>query len=320
MILKKRDIAWRKLAAMELELLKDCQLTDEHRKKVDQAAYQLKVGNQAEESIAYDLNLRNRETNNWILIHDLRLVDGDDVAQIDHLLIVRTLDFFVLETKNFSGGVSIASNGEFEAIRLDGTTYPIRSPIAQNDRHIVLLRRLIRKYQLLPSRLGFTKARYHNYVLISARGRIIKSADTNFSQVVKSDLFFQEVEQFKANLDVAESLKRLPNIVSQDTLRQIGEAIVSWHVPPERPDYRKHWGITEAELTPRQETADTDDQNSATNSSSSNAAYFCFACRNSITRAEAKFCFDRPKRFGGKAYCRDHQASIPRRSQRSERY
>lgn len=50
---------------MELELLKDCQLTDEHRKKVDQAAYQLKAGNQAEESIAYDLNLRNRETNNF---------------------------------------------------------------------------------------------------------------------------------------------------------------------------------------------------------------------------------------------------------------
>ena len=320
MILKKRDIAWRKLAAMELELLKDCQLTDQHRKKVDQAAYQLKAGNQAEESIAYDLNLRNRETNNWILVHDLRLVDGDDVAQIDHLLIVRTLDFFVLETKNFSGGVSIASNGEFEAIRLDGTTYPIRSPIAQNDRHIVLLRRLIRKYQLLPSRLGFTKARYHNYVLISARGRILKSADAHFSQVVKSDLFFQEVEQFKANLDVAESLKRLPNIVSQDTLRQIGEAIVSWHVPPERPDYRKHWGITKAELTPRQETAGTDDQNSTINSSSSNTDYFCFACRHSITRAEAKFCFDRSKRFGGKAYCRDHQASIPRRSQRSERY
>lgn len=320
MILKKRDIAWRKLAAMELELLKDCQLTDEHRKKVDQAAYQLKVGNQAEESIAYDLNLRNRETNNWILVHDLRLVDGDDVAQIDHLLIVRTLDFFILETKNFSGGVSIAANGEFEAIRKDGTTYPIKSPIAQNDRHIVLLRRLIRKHKLLPSRLGFTKARYHNYVLISARGRIIKSADTHFSQVVKSDLFFQEIEQFKANLDVAESLKRLPNIVSQDTLRQIGEAIVSWHVPPERPDYRKHWGITEAELTPRQETAGTDDQNSAINSSSSNTDYFCFACRHSITRAEAKFCFDRPKRFGGKAYCRDHQASIPRRSQRSERY
>ena len=254
-IIKERDVAWRKLAAMELELLQGCQLTEEHRRQVDQAAYQLKAGNEAEEAIAYDLNLRNRETNNWILIHDLRLVDGDDVAQIDHLLIVRTLDFFVLETKNFSGGVSIAPNGEFEAIRKNGTTYPIKSPIAQNDRHIVLLRRLIRKHKLLPSRFGLTKARHHNYVLISARGRIIKPAGTNFSQVVKSDLFFQEIEQFKANLDVSESLKRLPNIVSQDTLRQIGEAIVSWHVPPERPDYRKHWGITEAELTPRKETA-----------------------------------------------------------------
>lgn len=44
----------------------------------------------------------------------------------------------------------------------------------------------------------------------------------------------------------------------------------------------------------------------------SSPGYFCFACRSAIPREVGKFCWDHPKRFGGKAYCRSCQARFPR--------
>lgn len=253
MILKERDKAWRKLAEMEMELLLQCNLTDEHRKQIEQENYMLKSGNDAESTTAFDLSLRHRESANWIVLHDLRLVDGDDVAQIDHLLMVRTLDFFVLETKNYSGGVKIFPSGEFEAIRKDGSTYPIPSPIAQNDRHIVLLKRLLKRHNLLPHRLGLAMPHFHNHVLVSTRGRLLKAGENDFPEVVKSDLFFQRIDDFRNGITVADIFKRLPGVVSTKRLQAIGEAIASWHQPPSKPGYRKRFGITESEMQPRTE-------------------------------------------------------------------
>ena len=51
---------------------------------------------------------------NWIVLHDLRLTGGTDVVQIDHLLINRVMEFFILETKRFQGKtLRITEEGEF---------------------------------------------------------------------------------------------------------------------------------------------------------------------------------------------------------------
>ncbi len=312
MILKERDKAWRKLAGMELDLLLQCNLTDAHRKQVEQEHYILKSGNDAESTTAFDLSLRHRESANWIVLHDLRLVDGDDVAQIDHLLMVRTLDFFVLETKNYSGGVKILPSGEFEAIRKDGETYPIPSPIAQNDRHIVLLKRLLKRHNLLPHRLGFAVPHFHNHVLISTRGRLLKPGEKDFPEVVKSDLFFQRIDDFRNRFNMVDAFRRLPGIISTKQLQAIGEVIASWHQPPSKPDYRKRFGISESEMLPitgKLQPVDERISSTSENPKSVHNGYFCYQCRQPITPAEARFCFDKPTRFGGKAYCRMHQKS-----------
>ncbi|MHB1281882.1 MAG: nuclease-related domain-containing protein [Acidithiobacillus sp.] len=312
MILKERDKAWRKLAEMEMELLLQCNLTDEHRKQIEQENYMLKSGNDAESTTAFDLSLRHRESANWIVLHDLRLVDGDDVAQIDRLLMVRTLDFFVLETKNYSGGVKIFPSGEFEAIRKDGSTYPIPSPIAQNDRHIVLLKRLLKRHNLLPHRLGLAMPHFHNHVLVSTRGRLLKAGENDFPEVVKSDLFFQRIDDFRNGITVADIFKRLPGVISTKRLQAIGEAIASWHQPPSKPGYRKRFGITESEMPPRTKKTKPANEHIVCTSGGPmgvDGRYFCYQCRQPITPAEAHFCFDRPNRFGGRAYCRTHQIS-----------
>jgi hypothetical protein len=315
MILKEREIVWRKKAKMELDILLSCSLTTEHRKQVEEEKWRLHSGDQGETDTAYDLNLRYRESKNLAVLHDLRLVDGDDVAQIDHLLIFRTMDFFVLETKNYSGGVRILPSGEFEAFRKDGSRYPIPSPIAQNDRHIVLLQRLLDRHGILPKRMGLAKPRFHNYVLVSPRGRIDRPKQGGFSQVVKSDLFFERIQEFiDRESPIVEAMKRLASIVSQESLRAIGTAIASWHKTPPYPDYRKRWGITDAEIHGNQSTEVSPASSAAAPPSAIQPAkqteYFCFRCRRPISAAEAHFCFNNKTRFGGKAYCREHQKNF----------
>jgi hypothetical protein len=57
-----------------------------------------------------------KDSKNWVIIHDLRIEYGGLVAQIDHLLINRFLDFYVLETKHYSQGVKVTERGEFLAV------------------------------------------------------------------------------------------------------------------------------------------------------------------------------------------------------------
>lgn len=322
MILKERDTIWHK-KAMELDLLLSCHLTPAHRRSVEQEKRNLQAGESAEAQVAYDLNFRFREYENWVVLHDLRLVDGHDVAQIDHLLIVRTLDFFVLETKNYARGVRISPQGEFEAYPKEGDPYPIDSPIAQNDRHILLLQRLLKRHNILPHRIGLTQPIFHNYVLISGRGRIDRPSPDSFPHVIKGDLFHENVvRRFQKAFTFRDAVQRLPQVVSRDTLQSIGQQIAAWHQPAPYPDYRKRFGISEAEIRGTEQASSgtgdyqapetiTERKQLKSSEVTTKAAYFCFECNEAIGQDVAFFCFNRKGRFGGRAYCRTHQKLFP---------
>lgn len=321
MILKEQDNIWRK-KVMELDLLLSCNLTPEHRQLVEKEQRNLKKGADAEAQVAYDLNFRFRNYKNWVVLHDLRLVDGHDVAQIDHLLIVRTLDFFVLETKNYARGVRISPQGEFEAYPTEGNPYPIESPLAQNDRHIMLLQRVLKRDNLIPSRMGLTHPIFHNYVLISSKGRIDRPTPDSFPNVIKGDLFFENaVRKFQNTFTFMDAVRRLPQAISQDNLKLLGEKIASLHQPAPYPNYRKQFEITEDELKAAYQTAHNDNQRVGTSTMRTQAKSdedrtkhdrFCFECRIPISDAEAQFCFTRKAQFGGRAYCRAHQKNFLR--------
>lgn len=322
MILKERDTIWHK-KAMELDLLLSCHLTPAHRRSVEQEKRNLQAGESAEAQVAYDLNFRFREYENWVVLHDLRLVDGHDVAQIDHLLIVRTLDFFVLETKNYARGVRISPQGEFEAYPKEGDPYPIDSPIAQNDRHILLLQRLLKRHNILPHRIGLTQPIFHNYVLISGRGRIDRPIPDSFPNVIKGDLFHENVvRRFQKAFTFRDAVQRLPQVVSRDTLQSIGQQIAAWHQPAPYPDYRKRFGISGAEIRGTEQASSgtgdyqapetiTERKQLKSSEGTTKAAYFCFECNEAIGQDVAFFCFNRKGRFGGRAYCRTHQKLFP---------
>ena len=104
MLLKEKDPSDQ--AIQELEAIaRQPSLPKDTLTKVEKELKTLKAGNRGEWDSAYHINFYYREKPNWAVIHDLRIEYGGNVAQIDHLMINRLLDFYVLESKSYAYGL-----------------------------------------------------------------------------------------------------------------------------------------------------------------------------------------------------------------------
>jgi len=77
------------------------------KRQVAEESRILRAGIKGEQESAYFLDFHFKSSRNTAIIHDLRLELNGRVAQIDHLLLHRTLNTFVLETKYFQSGLKI---------------------------------------------------------------------------------------------------------------------------------------------------------------------------------------------------------------------
>lgn len=87
--------------------------SDSQRKRVEEELRNCRAGLRGEKDVAYFIDFELKDAKNWAIIHDLRIEDDDRVAQIDHLLIDRMLNCYVLETKSFHAGLKITEEGRF---------------------------------------------------------------------------------------------------------------------------------------------------------------------------------------------------------------
>lgn len=88
-----------------------------------------------EKQAAYEIGFYFNQSKNIQVIHDLRIEINGRVAQIDHVLINRGLEVYVLQTKTFNSALTINDRGKFSTIA-EGRMIGIASPIQQNARHI----------------------------------------------------------------------------------------------------------------------------------------------------------------------------------------
>ncbi|MEG0611636.1 MAG: NERD domain-containing protein [Clostridium sp.] len=111
---------------------------------IDRDIKLLKIGLSGEKNVDYEI--RNSKVP-MICLHDIRLQDGNDVAQLDFVIITHRF-VMVLETKQLNGDIYINEVGEFtraiknkegRVIKKEG----MYSPIAQNDRHVRILREIL---------------------------------------------------------------------------------------------------------------------------------------------------------------------------------
>src|SRR3990170_8954388 len=180
-----------------LRRLLELQLTSRQRSLVEREIRCIESGLRGENNSAYFLEFELKESGNWAIIHDLRIVHEGFTAQIDHLLINRFLEIYVLESKNYYFGIKITPEGEF--LVWNGKTYEaIESPLEQNRRHVQLLEKVIKQFRIAPTRLGIPiPITFHNYVLVAPGSRVDRPAMKKFdtSVVVKADAFVTTIKK-----------------------------------------------------------------------------------------------------------------------------
>jgi hypothetical protein len=201
---------------------------------IEQELRNMRSGLRGEQEAAYQIDFHLKESKRTVVIHDLRLDIAGRIAQIDHILIHRTLNVFVLETKHLHAGIKITEEGEFLRWSDYRKTYEgMASPFAQNDRHIAVLKDAFAQIEM-PSRMGFRLSpTFVSFVLVSPNARVDRPKRFDTSRIIKADVILDAVENKLDKLPLVETLSSIGRFVSFETILDIGRKLVALHKPAE---------------------------------------------------------------------------------------
>lgn len=304
MIIKSRDPKDRDIAELDA-LLKQADAPGK-RFLIERELRAMKAGIAGEEDCAYYINFYFGNSHNWCVIHDLRIEHEGSVAQIDHLLINRLFEIYVIESKNFSYEVAINDSGEF-TLKSGSRSFGIPSPIEQNKRHIFLLEKFITSRSLAPSRFGIPIVpRYRSLVLMSPKSVITRPDSEKFDTdiVIKADTLRTKIDDIVDKMSPFNDLTIIGNMSKIKTVTDFAQSLQSYHSSASI-DYRKKFGI-KPEHDPIQSVIDR----SNGNAEQGDKKYYCFKCRKAIPDNVARFCWNNKEKFGGKAFCYECQKEI----------
>jgi hypothetical protein len=238
MIIKRMDSKQEEIA--ELTALLKGRLTSYQRFLIERELKTIRSGVSGEKDSAYYIDFYFKNSRNWAVIHDLRLEHNGQVAQIDHLLINRLFDIYVLESKNYSYKLKISPEGEFQAYY--GKEYiGIPSPIEQNKRHIHLLNLFLKHHDILPKRIGISiKPRFKSLILVSPKCIISRPPEKKFdtSSVIKADTLRTKIDQeVDKGKNPLANLATISKTCSSATLMETARTLAGFH-RPKKIDYR----------------------------------------------------------------------------------
>jgi hypothetical protein len=241
MLLKKSDEKQSAIAELEALVVAT---SGPVKTRIETELRNVRAGIKGEQESAYLIDFHYASKDKWIVIHDLRLEIGGRVAQIDHLLINRMLDCWVLETKHFHSGIKITEDGEFLRWNsFKGTYEGMPSPLAQNERHLAVLKDAFKTIEM-PSRLGLRLSpTFYCRVLVSAASRVDRPKKFDTAQVIKADLL---VDKIRSEIDGESALTAIGSVakmVTADSMTEIAQRLVALHRPIQI-NYRKMFGLT----------------------------------------------------------------------------
>ncbi len=328
MIIKEADDKKSQITLLQsLQNRSDC--PPETRKRVEQEVRNIQAGIKGEDEAAYEMKVHWGESKNWMVIHDLRIEHGDLVAQIDHLIVNRWLEIWVCESKHFSEGVAINEQGEFAAF-FGSKPYGVPSPIEQNNRHVLILKRFFESGAVkLPTRLGFTiKPDLKSFVLVSKHARIgrPKVKVDGLDCVIKNDQLFTAIDKA---LDANKNPLMMAKVIGQDTLEAVCRDIANQHKPI-RFNWHAKFGLPTSppvasapkavpavihEMVQVKPVVPPSGDSSAVPAATQGddkpkQKLICASCSAPVLYSVAKFCWFNKPRFGGKIYCIDCQKSV----------
>lgn len=280
------------------------------RKRIELDIRFQRAGMRGEREAAYEIDFTYGPTSeNWVVIHDLRLVHLGRVAQIDHLLMNRLLQCYVLETKSFSEGVAVNDHGEFTQF-YGGKPRGIASPLEQNEKHIAVLNSVLSSDLVqVPTRLGVAlKPVCRSLVVVSKTARISRPSREfdGLANILKVDQLVTRLDKDWEKGSAAALLK----IVSRETLRELAQQLSSLHEPAPLPNPARYGMAAEPAqvtraITPKPPSAlPAAVQAGAGPVAAQSEGSSCEGCSGPVSAAEARFCRLSKSKFGGRVLCR----------------
>jgi hypothetical protein len=211
---------------------------------IEKELHLLRAGIKGERESAYLIDFHLKDSKKTAVLHDLRLqLDDGRVAQIDHLLIHQTYRFYILETKHFAHGIKITDEGEFLRWNDWKKTYEgMPSPIEQNERHAVVLKKTL-------NALGLPEPAIESMILVAPHARIDRSKKFDSSMVVKADQFLTACQK---NLDETNFLSMLGGLVRttfSESIIDLSRKLLRLHRPI-LIDYETKFGMKQEGLPP----------------------------------------------------------------------
>ena len=315
MLLKKADDKSRRIALLE-DLQKSTMLDFKQKKWMREELSRFRKGIQGEKDSAYYLDQYFKDGENHVVLHDLRFEFERDVTQIDHLIINRLGHFYLIETKNYAGNVSINASGEFTA-EYDDDRFGVPSPIEQSRRHERILRKLLERLDIT-NRLG-TPLGFHHVVMFHPKAIITRPKESDFdtSSVIKADQFPSWHAKFvDKTFGMGMLLRGVANMRSLDTAKEWGEKLMRQHRPqnqlalpefiqpsakPVRMPAVAPTPVQPAQVAPVAEHAQSVGE-------AGTKRLICLHCSSKISYPEGKYCWNNAVRFKGGQYCREHQS------------
>ena len=267
----------------------------------------------AKTDAAFQINFHYENSHKWAVIHDLRLEFEGHAAQIDHLLINRFLEIYVCESKRFAEGIGFNEHGEFYRYS-QGKPYAIESPIEQNNRHILLLKRLFDSGEIdLPTRLGFRiKPSLHSLILIANTSAIRRPKNSKkvdgMDRIIKVEQLVKRRDQDLKEENFLHTFSSVNKLISTETLQNFAENLADLHTPAKK-DWKARFGIRDMPPEQTPPPANIPQKQPAPPAATAEPAkpmrLFCADCKKTVSQNVADFCWNNKARFHGRVYCFD---------------
>jgi hypothetical protein len=283
------------------------------RERIEQEIRRTQAGQRGEAQAAYLIDFHFARDPNVMTIHDLRINCDGRVAQIDHLIITRPLEFWVCESKTFADGVEINERGEW-SVSNGGRKRGIQSPIEQNKRHIVVLKDVFAKRLVtMPTRTGVTfKATIRSLVLVSDRTQITRPKGTAAERVEGLESVIK-AEQLRTKIDESNAERTLPStpaaLLSAETIESVARQLAALHSPANYA-WARRFGLPEKASGPRVVSARTPTLGrilfpgmSRSSSGRTHAEPHCESCGDTVSSAVVDYCRNNEALFEGSILC-----------------
>lgn len=224
MILKEID----KQKEEDIKILKEkLSLSKNEKQKylIKQEINKLETGLEGEKETAYFIDFNLKDSENYVILHDLRFEIDGLTAQIDHLLINKVIGVVLVETKNTKAEVTINDDGTMLYEYGKNKSYNQANPLEQSKRHELVVQKIFEKYNM--------KFNILSYVVFLPEVKIKnKTLPKNF---LRADTFTESIyNEFKHSplKILSGAAKMIMNkIPSTKELTNIGNILISEHKP-----------------------------------------------------------------------------------------